>query len=458
MEIWVVNWYHKCMGKWKKFYTMAIIAAYLSAAFYPAPILAQTTSDSAAAQAQLQQQLQQIEDQIQGLQQQLAQTQAQKNTLANKIKQLKKQQAVLGLQIQATNLQVSQLGDQITGTQDSIAQNDAKVLDLQNQIAAVLRAINQNDSYPFLFTLVSQQKLSDVFGAYEDYAQVSRGLDSLINQLNSANDQLSVQKQNLSDQQQAAQNLLSIKILQQGQLAGSVNDQNTLLTQTKGREADYQATLQGTQAQAAAIRSRLYQLLGVSSQITFGQAVTIAQWAKSATGIDPAFLLAILTQESNLGKNVGTCNRPGDPPSKSYTVVMNPARDIPPFLQITQSLGMDSDITPVSCPMHDSKGNQVGWGGAMGPAQFIPSTWMGYKDKVAALTGNKPANPWDIRDAFAAAAIKLTSNGADDTYQGEWNAAMRYFSGSTNVKYRFYGDNVMQTTAKYQSDISALGK
>jgi len=34
----------------------------------------------------------------------------------------------------------------------------------------------------------------------------------------------------------------------------------------------------------------------------------------------------------------------------------------------------------------------------MGPAQFIPSTWMGYKDKVAALTGKNPPNPWDIRD------------------------------------------------------------
>jgi membrane-bound lytic murein transglycosylase B len=247
-------------------------------------------------------------------------------------------------------------------------------------------------------------------------------------------------------------------MIQQTQLTGSVTDQNTILQQTKGREADYQATLKDTEAQAAAISSRLYQLLGVSSQIDFGQAVQIAQWAKGATGIDPAFLLAILTQESNLGKNVGTCNRPGDPDTKSYKVVMNPTRDIPPFLQITSSLGMDPDITPVSCPMHDAKGNQVGWGGAMGPAQFIPSTWMGYANKVAAISGKAVANPWDIRDAFAAAAIKLTSNGADGTYQGNWNAAMRYFSGSTNVKYRFYGDNVMATAAKYQSDIDALAK
>ena len=200
----------------------------------------------------------------------------------------------------------------------------------------------------------------------------------------------------------------------------------------------------------------MYQLLGISTAVTFGQALEIANYAQSQTGVRAAFLLAILTQESNLGKNVGTCNRAGDPPSKSYKVVMKPDRDIPPFLEVTASLGMDPDTTPVSCPMHDSKGKQVGFGGAMGPAQFIPSTWMGYKDQVAAITG-KFANPWDIRDAFLASAIKLKAGGAG-TVAGEWAAAMRYFSGGTNLKYRFYGDNVVKTATEYQNDIDNLGK
>ena len=320
-----------------------------------------------------------------------------------------------------------------------------------------MRAINKNDSYPFLFTVVSQNKLSDVYSVYQDYAAVSKGLSGLVDEINKNNQDLAAQQQKLQQQQDDANNLLSVKAIQQSQLSDSVGQQNTLLQQTKGKEADYQIVINDTKAQAASIRSRLYQLLGVSSQITFGEALKIAQWAHGSTGIDPAFLLAILTQESNLGQNVGTCNRPGDPPSKSYKVVMNPTRDIPPFLQITAELGNDPNITPVSCAMRNKDGSQLGWGGAMGPAQFIPSTWMGYKDKVSQLTGHSPANPWDIRDAFAAAAIKLTSNGADGTYQGNWNAAMRYFSGSTNLKYRFYGDNVMATAAKYQSDISQLG-
>ena len=174
------------------------------------------------------------------------------------------------------------------------------------------------------------------------------------------------------------------------------------------------------------------------------------------TGVRSAFLLAILTQESNLGKNVGTCNRSGDPPEKSWKVIMKPERDQEPFKKITNELSMNIDTTPVSCPMKDKNGNQVGWGGAMGPAQFIPSTWMGYKNKVTAITGKSTANPWDIRDAFLAAAIKLKGDGADGTDAGDWKAAMRYFSGSTNVKYRFYGDNVMATTKQYLQDIADL--
>jgi membrane-bound lytic murein transglycosylase B len=114
---------------------------------------------------------------------------------------------------------------------------------------------------------------------------------------------------------------------------------------------------------------------------------------------------------------------------------------------------MDAETTPVSCPMM-TKGKQVGWGGAMGPAQFIPSTWMGYKDKIAAITG-KSANPWDIRDAFLATAIKTKADGAG-TVAGEWAAAMKYFSGGTNTKFRFYGDNVVATANKYQADIDEL--
>jgi hypothetical protein len=303
---------------------------------------------------------------------------------------------------------------------------------------------------------LSHDNLSDVLSELEYASEISQNLSTLVTETKTANDQLAADKIKLADQQDQAQNLLSIQSLQKDQLAGSESEQNTLLTQTRGRENEYQSVLRDSQKKASEIRSRLYQLIGVPTQITFGEAVTIAKWAGSQTGVRPAFLLAILTQESNLGKNVGTCNRPGDGPEKSWRQVMKPDRDAGPFQEITSGLGMDPDITPVSCPMRDHRGRQIGWGGAMGPAQFIPSTWMGYRDQVSARTG-KGANPWDIRDAFLASALKLAGAGAV-SQSGEWAAAMRYFSGGTSARFRFYGDNVVKTANQYQSDIDELNQ
>jgi len=420
------------------------------------PVFADDNSlqQAEAEKTQLQQQLQDIENQITQLQQQLSVITGQKNTLQNKIKQLQNQQAVLTLQIKTTTLRITDLNKQLGVTKANINASTAKIQLFRQQMTQFIREINEYDDYPLIYTIVMGNNLSDSLNEIAKYSQLFAELDTLLNQVLQVKSELDQQAQILTQQQEDARNLLSIKTLQQQQLSGSVSTQSNLLKETKGKESNYQTVLSNTQKQAAEIRNRLYQLLGISAQITFGQAVEIAQWASNQTGVRVAFLLAILTQESNLGKNVGTCNRPGDPPEKSWRVVMKPDRDQQPFLIITKELGMNPDITPVSCPMRDSQGNQIGWGGAMGPAQFIPSTWMGYRDKVAAITG-KTANPWDIRDAFIAAALKLKAGGAG-SISGEWTAAMLYFSGSTNLKYRFYGDNVVATANQYQKDIDSL--
>lgn len=433
-----------------------ILAVLLIGTFSSA--LAQTTPTalSPAEKTQLQQQLQDIENQINQYQQELSQIQGQKNTLQNKVNQLKKQQAALSLRIKATTLQLADITNQISVTQANIDQNIAKGQDLKNQMAKVIKLVYQEDNDSLLYILLSQDNLSDVLSELENSSQISQSLHAIITQIEENNNLLADEKQSLEGQQGDANNLLSIQSLQKQQLVTSASEQNSLLVETKGKESDYQAVLSDTQKQATQIRARLYPLLETNTQISFGEAVQIAQWASDFTGVRVAFLLAILTQESNLGKNVGTCNRPGDPPEKGYQAIMKPDRDIPPFLQITADLGLDPATTPVSCPMRNKDGSRLGWGGAMGPAQFIPSTWMGYKDQVTNLTG-KASNPWDIRDAFLAAAIKLKAGGGA-TVAGEWATAMRYFSGGTSTKYRFYGDNVVALANQYQQDINNLGQ
>lgn len=417
---------------------------------------ATTTIDTKLVRQQdLQKQLDAINSQIAEFQAQLDDIKGQKNTLQNKINQLKKSQSALALKIKAIALEISDLDQKIGDTQSGITLEETKAALLSQQIAAAIRQINERDSQPLLYSVVANENLSQAVDDLRNFASLSQNLSGLLDEAKLVKADLEQKKLQLTGQQEDAKNLLSVQNLQQQQLSSSVNEQNELLQETKGRESDYQITLNDTKRRAAEIQGRIYDLLGISNQITFGEAYKIAVYVSQQTGIDPAFLLAILTQESNLGKNVGTCNRPGDPPEKSWKVVMKPTRDQDPFIQITSELGLDPDTTPVSCPMKDKKGNQLGWGGAMGPAQFIPSTWMGYRDKISSITG-KPANPWDIRDAFLAAGIKLTSNGADGSDSGDWAAAMRYFSGSTNLKYRFYGDNVIALKQKYQADIATL--
>ncbi len=407
-------------------------------------------------QQQLEQQLQAIETQITALEQQLTTTKGAKNTLANKIKQLKTEQTSLRLQIKATNIKLGDLDKKISVTVNAIDANKAKIANLKTDLSKLMRLLYQKDREFFLLHLFISGGLNEAFTEAVNYAKLSAAINTLVQQTKTIQQELNTQQTTYETQQDDTRELLGLAKIQQNTLNGKLQEQTQLLQQTQGLETTYQNLLKDSKKQAAEIRSRIYDLLGVSTQITFGQAVTIAQAVDKQTGVTAAFLLAILTQESNLGGNVGTCNRPGDPPEKSWKVIMKPDRDQTPFVSITDELGRDPDVTPVSCPMKNKNGSQLGWGGAMGPAQFIPSTWMGYKNQVSALTGKSPADPWDIRDAFMASALLLKNNGADGTSDGEWKAAMRYFSGSTNTKYRFYGDNVLALTAKYEQDIKDL--
>jgi membrane-bound lytic murein transglycosylase B len=251
-----------------------------------------------------------------------------------------------------------------------------------------------------------------------------------------------------------------MKLLQKQQHEQATAEYNKSLT-TKNAELAQTTQAQKLTAQVIQkIRQRMFALAGVadSDAPNFEQAYQIAKSAGAATGVRPAFLLAILTQESNLGKNVGQCYMTNDATGAGVNIktgaatsrVMKPTRDVAPFIQIVTAIGKDPHATRVSCPM------SFGYGGAMGPGQFIPSTWVLYSSRLQAILG-RPGNPWNINDAFMATALYVSDYGAtSQTTAGEWKAAMIYFAGTVNKKYRFYGDNVVAIAQGYTDDIAAI--
>ena len=141
------------------------------------------------------------------------------------------------------------------------------------------------------------------------------------------------------------------------------------------------------------------------------------------------------------GKNTGTL----------FEKVMKSPRDTVPFKNITDRLGMSWQTTPVSCPLGVKYNSSRGYGGGMGPSQFIPSTWELFKETLGSLlniSGNS-VDPWNPQHAFMATAVYMRDLGASSgMYTAERNAACRYYSGATCAPGRkpsniFYGDQVM---------------
>jgi membrane-bound lytic murein transglycosylase B len=280
----------------------------------------------------------------------------------------------------------------------------------------------------------------------------------LLESIKSLKSSLESEEQLLSEEKEDTERLLKIQTLQKKEQQETKEEQEYFLKLTEAEYQKYLKEKEETEKRAAEIRARIFELIGVPEAPTFGEALDIAKYVETITGVRPALLLSVMTQESNIGKNVGQCYLKNPTTGegvvayngKEISRVMKPSRDVKPFLEITQELGRDPYNTLVSCPM------SYGWGGAMGPAQFIPSTWVLYRDKVKAIIG-KAADPWNIKDAFLAAALYLADYGAaKQTYNSEWKAAMIYFSGTTNTKYRFYGDSVMKIASRYEEDIKTI--
>jgi membrane-bound lytic murein transglycosylase B len=386
-------------------------------------------------------------------------TEAEKKTLQNKIYSLNEKIKNLSYQVARSNLIIADLSLQIEDTSKSIDNTSLKIEDIKEKISNILRTINREDKKSLLEILFSEKELSGFFSNLTALESLDAKNKELLEEIKILKENLEKEKEALDNEKNGLEKMVQIQTLQKIENDKLKKEQEQYLKIT---EQEYQKQLkkkEETTKKAAEIRARIFELFGVAKAPSFGEAYEIAKYTSQFTGVRPAFLLAILTQESNIGKNVGQCflsdiNSGAGKNIKNNTYipkVMNPQRDVPYFLELTKFLGRDPFSTAVSCPM------SFGWGGAMGPAQFIPSTWKLYENKIKNIIG-KSGDPWNVKDAFVAAAIYLADFGASKkTWAAEYGAALGYFSGSTsNTKYSFYAKSVMNIASQYEEDIKEI--
>lgn len=415
----------------------------------PFILLAQTVNpqDINNRKAELEKELAELEKEAEGLRGVITEKQQESATFQRDISILDAQIKKAQLEIRARDISIKNIVSSIGEKSVQVDELLIKVEREKGSLAEILRRLNELDHTALIETLLGGDDLSEFFSELDSIEALQQSMHESINLLRETKVTTENEIDDLEAKKTEENQLKSLQVLEKNRIEEREAEKKNLLKITKGKEAEYKKVLEARQKDAATIRSQLFLLTG-SPDIPFERAVELANKAFQKTGVRPAFLLGVIAEESNLGANVGTGNWRQDL-SHSRCAKQRTA-----FQEITSELGLNPDLMPVS------KKAWYGYcGGAMGPAQFIPTTWLLYKNLVARHTGHNPPSPWDPEDAFMASALLLKDNGAaEGTYQAERRAALRYLAGGNWHKpaYAFYGDDVMSLASKYQEQMDII--
>ena len=430
---------------------------------YRVYVYAQTTQT----RAELELELSNLEEQIKSLGKTISATQQQGSSLKKDISLLTQKITQSKLKIQAHLRAINMLSQNITEKNKTIGALDAKTEREKTSLSQIMRKTMYLEHYSLLQFGLQSKSLSSFFEDIDSFSVVNKALQKSFADISATKSELETVKSELLVAKDKETEKKLAQELEKKKVESNQKEKNTLLVITKNQESEYKKVLTAREKDAAATRAKLFELRDTGS-ISFGKAYDLAVLASNGTGVRPALIMAILMQESSLGIDVGACYLRDMSTGTGVSIksgvqrprTMNPTRDVPVFTLILSSIGRPMEKTPVSCwiPMY-SGGNQVGWGGAMGPSQFIPSTWQIFENRIKKITASNIADPWNPRDAITATALYLSDLGAvTGNESSERNAACKYYSGRSCASGpgSSYGNSVMRKIVNVQRDIDTL--
>ena len=312
----------------------------------------------------------------------------------------------------------------------SILESEKKLQEKRHVLAEVLRSIYQID---IEFGLLFMEKNGDL-GQY--FAAVD-GLDRLELKLYDAMEEIKVEKTEFEKNREEQQKVFELHDDQKKTLEQEKNRKSWTLGKTQQELNSQEATIGQIQSKVNKLRSELSALL--DKGYNTNDIKDAAKFASKVTGVRKNFIMGMLVVESDLGRYTGGCDYKESRMS-SYRKTI--------FKEICEELDYNYKKMKVSCPPSGYSGT----GGAMGVAQFMSDTWMGYKDSIAAATGHDPPDPWNLTDGVTAMAIKLAKVSGVTSHKksAECNAAKLYLSGTTSSKYDWYCDKVNYWADNYE--------
>ncbi len=379
--------------------------------------------------------------------------------------------------IRARDIKIRRLKKTITQKGDKISELSEKTESIKTSLGALLRKSDELESYSLVETLLSNDSLSDFLIDIDNFNVLNDELRISLSRVRNLKEEIKVVKVDLEEKERNERGLKLTKEKEKRKTVNYKSEKERLLGLNRKEEKQYKQTIAEKEKIKNEIRNRIFRTVG-GTEMTFNEALQLILPFEERIGVEASLVLAVLTQESAIdgviGRNLGRCTYNQSAKNKSGTVMSDSQK--PAFLAIIKELGMNANITPVSCPIpRDGQ-----YGGAMGPSQFMPRTWWdaktgyGYKRRVAKVLGVAVPSPFVNLDAFVGTALYLSDardkcagpNGFSSTFKIWGCTAAKYYSGLGSSGSRLsrhmnptysYGYKVAKRAQGFQKDIETLG-
>ncbi|HOF42702.1 MAG TPA: lytic murein transglycosylase [Candidatus Moranbacteria bacterium] len=356
-------------------------------------------------------------------------------------KELQEKQSVLGqLQsaVSSTQSAINKTQAAIKDAEETISRKEEEIKNLNEQIElkkAMLKSFLQQIYYiksqPVISIVLAGENFRDVFSNADNLMTLEDKIMNISQDIAETKNQVERDKIELAETKKQHEEILDEKV---GQKKDLVVQQVNVQEEVEEQEAtvsELQEKLAELQADLSILTGKSFNAKDIKEAVEF---------ASKNTGVPKGVLYGFLKMETNLGANTGQCTykevekvavarykKYGSKYKKSIKLLYK-RMDI--FYDLVDDLGYSKN-KKVSC----SPSSYIGQGGAMGVAQFMSDVWKGYSSRIAAKTGHKTPDPWDLTDGVTAMAIKLRDAGATSDSKSAIKKASINYLGAFNENY-----------------------
>jgi len=193
--------------------------------------------------AELRKQIDELEHQAEQYRDSIAEERAKAQTLKTEIAAIKNEIARLETQITVTAKKIDKTKIEITDTEGSISDTQETINRRREAISNLLVFLSQRDSENLVTTLVKNDTLSNFLAQAQQVDNVNNQLLNLIADLKHKKAQLEDAKNSLEGKKSTLISLNQENSAKKSSLLDVKSNRDTLLTRTKGQEAEYQKML-----------------------------------------------------------------------------------------------------------------------------------------------------------------------------------------------------------------------